>query len=647
MRAFYCLIMSSQERDRRSDDMSYATISRRTVLAASGVVAVGGLAGCLDRVASSVTNTGASPASVFAGGGGGGGRIVSGEPRVSRLTPTLSGGSGVLSGEVDLEGWVTSVALLAANYNNSRSNRSTIRTGGGDSDADGIDDDARGEDYNTPRSNRSIARPVDFFGDDVDEDDETFRVVSRLDAQLQEATAAAASSISKRSARTGRNPETEKEITAALDEMAQALAEMQAVLKRCSEGSCVTALENVGHREADVQRAREHVENGEWAAFGMTDEGGNDIVVGDYLLPPAAFDPSGLFSAGEQAALFRYLNGGSVVGERFTVCLADAEVPGGNGSIRDAVTPKRLIDYVTGRADGRGGSVYAWGENALSAGESEDCDDSDSAVRPGDVCGSPHLSAAISGLVATGGGLESFRTSDGTVTVINTPPRAEGGASVLVCPRDGTAYEPDDLSEWGRAPPPTMEAQGRLNELTVAQVMVQPPGCPHPFPALLYVGRGVSDGQLVYSGGWVIDDAALYADAFTVMTMQGTAPVVGIDFGDLDSDGDGLGDVVEQAVSTGVGKVTRRRRRRGARLDTGTANALVDAGVFSEELFDPDDSVANAFVRFRSGGREGGVGELLVTHLALDAPVLHLVNAGGASNEVKFKAGAELSKSMN
>jgi hypothetical protein len=164
---------------------------------------------------------------------------------------------------------VTSVALLAANYNNSRSNKSTIRTDDVDSDADGVDDDAHGEDYNTPQSNRSIARPVDFFGDDGDEDDETFRVVSRLDAQLQEATATAASSIPKRSARTGRNPETEKDITAALDDMAQALAEMRAVLERCSDESCVTALENVGHREADVQRAREHVENGEWAAFGI------------------------------------------------------------------------------------------------------------------------------------------------------------------------------------------------------------------------------------------------------------------------------------------------------------------------------------------------------------------------------------------
>jgi hypothetical protein len=31
----------------------------------------------------------------------------------------------------------------------------------------------------------------------------------------------------------------------------------------------------------------------------------------------------------------------------------------------------------------------------------------------------------------------------------------------------------------------------------------------------------------------------------------------------------------------------------------------------------------------------------------MDAPVLHLVNASSASDAVKFKAGAELSKSVN
>jgi hypothetical protein len=550
----------------------------------------------------------------------------------------------MLSGEVELEGWVTSVALLAANYNNTRSNRSTIRSADGDSDADGVDDDVRGEDYNTPRSDRSTVRPVDFFGDDIDEDDETFRVVSRLDAQLQEATATAASSISKRSARTGRNPETEKEITAALDEMAGALSEMRTVLERCSDEFCVAALENVGHRQADLQRAREHVENGEWEAFGMTDGGGDDIILGDYLLPPAAFDPSGLFSAEERAALFRYLSGEPVVGERFTVCLPNAEVPGGNGSIRDAVTPKRLIDYMAGRADGSGGSVYVWGDADSDGDGVGDCDDRDESGSPGEVCGTSEHLAAISGPMATGGSLEVLRGADGSVAVVNSPPEADGGPAGAWVSMDGGSDGGLDLSKWGRATddvPTQLTQQGRVLGLAVSQMMVQPPGCPRAFPALFYVGRAGSDEQLLYSGGWVVDDAALYEDATTMLTMHEATPVVGIDLGDLDSDGDGFGDAVERSIKIRRDRLVRRRKQRGARLDTGTVGALGEAEILSESVQKAYD---DWYVRKKPGRSAGTSGDSVVTHLAIDAFILHLVNAGDASNEVKFKAGAELSK---
>lgn len=637
--------MNSRRRDSRADDIVRATTSRRALLTASGAVAIGALSGCLSQVASSVTNTTAAPAAVFAGVGNSwtddeteiGLSIPSDEPHVSHLTPTLEVGSGMLSGEVELEGWVTSVALVAANYNNSRSNKSTIRApdGDADADADGVDDDVRGEDYNAPRSNRSIARPVDFFDDDIDEDDETFRVVSRLDTQLQAATTTAATAISKRSARTGPNPETEKEITAAIDEMGAVLAEMRAELERCSDESCVAALANVADRLVDVRRAQEYVENGEWAAFGMID--GDDILFGDYLLPPLAFDPSGLFSPEEQAALFRYLDGETTAGERFTVCIPDAEVPGGNGRLRDEVTPRRFIDYMTGRTGGgSGGSVYAWGDSKSAAGdETGDCDDGDDSVRPGDVCGSPHLSAAVSGPTATVGGLSSTRGSDGTVVVVNDPPQAEGGASLLAVPAEGEVSELDGLGEWERGAdrvPVVIGSQGRL---LVSQVMVQPPGCPHPFPALLYVSRGVSDGQLVHSGGWVIDDGALYADSVTVLTMESAARIVGVNLDDLDSDGDWLADVMAR-------QQLDARARQGTRLYSAPFHAFV-----GYMLSEGGREGVNALLRKRPGRTSKSVGTIRVSHLVLDVPILHLVNAERASTDVKFKTGAELSKSVN
>jgi hypothetical protein len=560
------------------------------------------------------------------------------EPHTSRLTSTLKTGSGMLSGEVELEGWVTSTALVATNYNNSRSNKSKIRAPEGDADADGVDDDVRGEDYNTPRSNRSIAGPSDIIDDDVDEDDETFRRVSQLDARLEEATTAAITAISKRSARTGRNPETEKEITAALDEMESVLAEMRAELERCSEESCVAALANVADREADVRRAQEYAEDGEWAAFGFSGGGGNDIIVGDYLLPPVGFDPSGLFSAEEQAALFRYLDGETTAGERFTVCIPDAEVPGGNGQLRDEVTPQLFLDYMTGRTGGGGsdGGVYAWGSAETVAGdETGDCDDADESVRPGDVCGTPHLSAAVSGPTATVGGLRSARGSDGTVVVVNDPPQAEGGASILAVPAKGEVSELDDLDEWGRASDGGGKASPYIYHTLVSQVMVQPPGCPHPFPALMYVGRGVSDGQLVHSGGWVIDDGALYADSVTVLTMESAAQIVGVDLDDLDSDGDGLADVMAR-------QQLDARANQGTRIYSAPFRAFI-----GYMLSESGREGVDALLRKRPGRTSEDVGSVLLSHVVVDVPTLHLVNAGRASADVKFKAGAELSKSVN
>jgi len=687
-------MMNSHRQGSRANSAGDTAISRRSVLAAGGIVAFGGLSGCLDRVASAATDTGASPATVFAGRSGDGNATTLSDPRVSRLTPSLSVGSDAVSREVELEGWVTSLSVMAQNHNSSRSNRTSgIRAsdtdGDVDSDGDGVDDEAEGSraNYNNTRSNRStIARPPDILGDGLDERDETFRVVSGLDAELLEETETAWRSISKRSARTGRNPELDREVSAALGAMAEMLSEMRTELERCSDDVCSVALENVAAREADVRRAQEYAAEGEWAAFGVTDEDAA-ILTGEYLGPPIIFDAPFLSTLGERAALFRYLDGvtmlgdgsdttesgtdgedetvcevdcgmrgvappdltdGPVIAERFTVCLPDAEVPAGNGSIREAVTPQRFLDYMTRDPDDvlidGVPLVFDFGAAPDTDDDGDgiiDCDDADESVRQGGddgkFCGNvEHFLADVSAPKATGGSLESSRASDGTVTVVNTPPTADDGASVLVCPVDGEAYEPDDLSQWGRAPkdvPTTMSAQGRL----ISQAMVQPPGCPHAFPALFYVGRVKSDGQIVYSGGWVIDDAALYTDSLTVLTTTGETPMVPVDVGDLD--GDGFGDVASRVASD-------ERARRGARIDTGTTESLVESGVLSERMVESDDILR----RKRPGRRSddgGGEGRVALTHLALDAPVLHVVNAENASNEVKFKAGAELSKSVN
>jgi len=602
--------MSLQERD------DHADISRRNILAASGLVAVSGLSGCLNRLASSVTNTTAAPAATFAGVDWNddetavsvGDMILYGmtvdEPRVSRLAPVLSDASGFSSGDIELEAWVTSVSISM-------------------------------EDYNSPRSNRSVANLGDIVGDDVDESEETFRVALELEAELQGAADMAVASISKRSAQTGRNPETDREITASIDEMDRALSELRSVLERCSNESCVGDLANVSRIEEVVRNVRGYVENEQWDAAIEALGGDNtspiyegDAVGGESAIHRSSIaPPDGPLSGEEREALIGYLGGEPVIGERFTVCVPDAEVPGGGGSIREELSPQRFIDYITGRSDADG-QVYSWGHSEVAADGTGDCDDES-------VCESPHLSAAILGPMATGGGLVAARNASGTVNILNTPPTAEGGASALVCPADGVAYEPKDLSDWGRGAEGGGKASPYLYDTLVCQVMVQPPECPHAFPALLYVGRGVSDGQLVYAGGWVIDEAALFEDSATALTMAGAAQVIGVEccF-------DYSADYISRLVSG-------ERARRGARIDSGSVGSLVESGVLSDSEFDPDDPVVNDFLRYRSEGDRESTEGIVVTHVALDAPLLHLVEAGDASDEMKFKAGAELSKSVN
>ena len=609
--------MNARRPDGSAHHPSHATISRRHLLAVTGVAAAGGLSGCMSRAAATVTNTGASPAAVFAGED-----ESLGETHVSRLTPTVSAAAGPLSGDVELEAWVTAVTL--EDYNSPRSNRSAANPDV-DSDDDGLDDGLGDRDYN-----------------------DVLAAASDLENTLLSQTTVAAESISKRSARTGRNQ---------LSDMGDTINKVQATLAKCSDDVCVTVRENADVREGLVQQAQGHVESGKWDEAARVVDEVRDIVEGDIerlengngsplyegesvggesalnrdsLAPPGG-DP---ISNTEREALVEYLSGSPMIGERFTVCLPDAEVPGGNGSLAEEVTPQRFIDYITGRAADREGQIYAWGRAERVAGNgSGDCDDDDDDIHPGsDVCKPTHLAAAISRRVNTGGGLHSAQ-ADVNVTVVNDPPRADSGASVIVCPVDGEAYEPSDLSEWGSASGSSSETP-----TVVCQVMVQPPECPVPVRALLYLKRCRSDDQLVYTGGWVLDTAGLYEDAVTALTLSGETEVVGIECC-FDYNG-----AMSRAVSG-------ERARKGARIESGRIESLVEAGVLADDesgmLYCWGDGSSSKAGSGSCGDTDGADGGVVVTHCPLDAPVVHLMNAGQASNEVKFKAGAELSKSVN
>jgi hypothetical protein len=260
-----------------------------------------------------------------------------------------------------------------------------------------------------------------------------------------------------------------------------------------------------------------------------------------------------------------------------------------------------------------------------------DCDDTRGVGKPG-VCPSPHLDAALSGPADTGGILDVY-DDGGTVTVVNTPPTTRDGPSLLAVPADGEAFVPETLGDWGDE-----QGDSAATPTIVCQVMAKPRGFPTAFPALLYVRRCRHDDQLVYTGGWVIDDAALYDNSLTVLTAGGPNRVVGVGLGDLD--GDGVGDLASRTFSD-------ERSRYGGRLLDGRFSADVGNPLLPKLSADSERKRyqwGRGHVASASGGDDADVRCVCV---AVDAPILHLVDAASASNEVKFKAGAELSKSVN
>ena len=611
------------------------------MLAASGLLAVGALSGCLNRAASATTKTKASPAASFGGVGAYTGPSPTADPTVYKLTPTLSAESGQLSGDVELEAWVTARAIAAdccfdyndgqskqtpsgASYNNSRSNRATIQGPGDvDSDDDGLDDAV-----------------------------ETRATALELEQQLLSQTAAAVDSISKRSARTGRNH---------IADMSDTIRDVQATLERCSDDVCVTVRAHADGRLKLTQQATAHVESGEWDRAADAIREIETIVEGDIDTLESSLDDAtpdhssdtprlqDLTGASDEEieALYEYLAGEPVISEQFTITVPDARLSDGGDDIilGDYITARRIIEYVTGRAE-TDGHVYAWGDNRVSTERDNtspiyegDAVGGESAIHRGSIMDdggdtdenpfrtSDALRSAVSGPVDTGIHLDA-RGSGGTVTVhvVNDPPRAAERRPAIAVSADGSSVEPADFDDWGAE-----RGESAATSTLVCPILVAPPDCPSPFPALLYVRRCAHDEQYIYTGGWVIDDGSLYEDSRSLLAAGGPPRTLGVDETELE----GYGDLMTRRLSGD-------RERRGARLLDGTLSAAVDQGV----SLDCDDDDCRVTPEQDATEETSGDDKFVCHSNHLSAPIVHFTGAN-ASESVKFKAGAELSKSVN
>jgi hypothetical protein len=228
------------------------------------------------------------------------------------------------------------------------------------------------------------------------------------------------------------------------------------------------------------------------------------------------------------------------------------------------------------------------------------------------------------------------------VVVTGSVPGLEGSAPmVFVAGNDVTV--PEDLESWGEE---RETGAARVTPTLVCPATALPPDCPAPLPALFYLQRVRHDDQYVYTGGWLIDDGALYADSASLLVGEGAGAVAGVTTDDIETGGVDVERLAgrKRPGRAKYGDITLKKgyRRDDGHMPTGAAAVC------------PAEGLGYWAVQSREAYAEGGDCDdddcdVRPTALAaaLDAPLLHLVEASEASNDVKFKAGAELSKAVN
>jgi len=568
--------------------------TRRSFLAAGSAVALAGLAGCaaLDDIVGQATDravgtTSASPAGFYtvpaAAVPGGREGAYASGPVDVRYLPATVR---IDAGEFELEGWSTSSSTKAQDYNSSRSNRPRTVWWDDDDDGDGIGTLVAALD-----TERALAVYLDSASEAVDG-------LSKADSK--------------------------RALDGFITTTTGALRDEG--LATCPTDSCGTVRETLERCREFVEAASAAVDREEWDQASKSLSEAGRLLDSDTkrLLGDLDSDGDGLLDGTE--SLYTYLDGDPVIGERFAVCLPDARLEDGP-SVGADLTPRRVMEYFVGERDADG---------CLDTGRS--------LVVHRDLACRSLLSATLDEENDKGRAVRAMPTEDGVV-VTGTVPRLPGAAPMVFVSGNEVTV-PDSLESWGAE---RAVGEARVTPTLVCPATALPPECPAPLPALFYLQRVRHDEQYIYTGGWLLDDGALYTDSASLLVAEVSGAVAGVTTEEIERNGsitiEGLGGRRKRPGRARYGDITLKKGyARDAEYLPAGAQPVCPAesagywAVQSQEAYahgggDCDDSDTD--IRPTA----------LVT--ALDAPLLHLVEASEASNEVKFKAGAELSKSVN
>jgi hypothetical protein len=576
-------------------DETTSLVTRRTVLAGGAAVAFGSLAGCtglddvIDRASEQAIGTRtASPAGFYAGDvTDDPAAFTSGPVDVRFVPPALQ----VDSQRIEIDGWSTVTTTAAKDLNSSRSNKPrSIWV------PDTLDPDSDGDGLPTLVTVLDIERALLVYAD------------------------AAIAAVERQS------PD---EATASLEAFVAGATTVQNELDGCPSETCASVREHADVRKGLARDASAAVAAGEWDDASRSLQQARRIVQGDIddISDDLDSDDDGLLDGTE--SLYEYLDGEPTIGERFVVSLPDASVRGGGPALADELTPARVMAYFTGE------------QNAESCGNS----DRTVAIHR-DLSCRDLLTAQLEEESAKRRRVAAFETSGGVVVTGATPAADVAEPMLWITPTNAVSSD-DSLDSWGEE---ASSGDATVSSALVCPVVATLADCPCPLPALFHVRRIRREDQLLFVGGWTLDDGALYDGAATLLVADGPNVVAGVTRSDISEGGVDLRSRVEGRKRPGrtkFGDITLKKGYDrgapylppGAYSVCGSDGDVYCWGVQSREALAGHDT----------GDCDDGDRDVRPSALttALDAPVLHLAQAADASNDVKFKAGAELSKAVN
>jgi hypothetical protein len=350
-----------------------------------------------------------------------------------------------------------------------------------------------------------------------------------------------------------------------LDTIEHTITDIKSELERCGTDVCKTVRVHADSSHPKVKSARTAVSSGNWTAATAALKEVRTIVEGDIDLLIADLGSDGDGHSSVDDALYDYLEGTAVIGERCVLTLPDTEIRRSDNSLAVAMTPERLLEYMTDIPErtesATDNGLYAWGRNQphfaaeLTVPDRERYDPWLQLVALGYNGENNNATIALPPYLSPSG---SDSGGDNDIADEET----QGPENWLFTSNgDVNRFSGRDLNEWGEE---QTVGDIAVSKMIIGSVQAQPEDCPSPMPALFHLRRIRHDDQCLYVCGWTIDDGALYDNSLTMLMAKDVNELVQVEYDEVDA--------MRRAIEGGL---VRERSKLGSMVYDGEFGAPV------------------------------------------------------------------------